>query len=80
MLNYSKLEGPGDCFGGRRRLGSTEVGLIGDWMDWRLDESAIGVAYGLDERVMVETDGYVIKELARFYMWEDDLRLDRRGE
>ena len=48
-------------------------------MDWRLDESAIGVAYGLDERVMVETDGYVIKELARFYMW-DDLRLDRRGE
>ena len=48
-------------------------------MDWRLDESAIGVAYGLDERVMVETDGYVIKELARFYIWEDDLRLDRRG-
>ena len=26
-------------------------------MYWRLDESVIGVAYGLDERVMVETDG-----------------------
>ena len=40
-------------------------------MDWRLDKSAIGVAYGLDERVMVESDYYVIKDLARIYMWKD---------